>query len=50
LTGVVVSQKFATLYELETVYSYSDLLDLYEIAYINSINEERAYKAVKNGR
>lgn len=47
---MIVSQRFATLYELETVYSYADALDLYEIALVNSINEEKAYKAVKHGR
>jgi len=40
LAGAVVSKRLATLRELETVYSYEDMLDLYEIVYINSLNEE----------
>lgn len=43
--GVVISRRLATLYELQTVYSYEDALDLYEIAYINTVNEEAAAKA-----
>jgi hypothetical protein len=42
--GVVVSRRLATLYELDTIYSYEDMLDLYEIVVINNINEQRAWK------
>ena len=42
LFAVIISQKFATLHELQTIYSYEDALDMYEVAYINSINEEIA--------
>ena len=50
MAGVVISRRLATLHELETVYSYEDLLNLYEIVYINNINEHRAYEeAKKNG-
>ena len=48
--GAVISRRLATLHELETVYSYEDLLDMYEIVYINNINEHRAYKEAQNGR
>ena len=40
--AVIISNKFATLYELQTIYSYEDALDMYEVAYVNSINEEKA--------
>lgn len=40
----------ASMHELETVYSYEDLLDMYEIILINSMNEKRAAEKMKNGR
>lgn len=42
----------ATLYELQTIYSYEDLMDFYEIISVNAINEDRAYEEMKrnNGR
>lgn len=43
--GTVISKRLATLHELETVYSYEDLLDMYEVILINNINEYRAYKS-----
>ena len=42
LFAVLITKKYATLHELQTVYSYEDALDMYEIAYINSINEDKA--------
>jgi hypothetical protein len=42
LIGVVVSSGFATLYELQTVYSYEDMIDLYEITLVNNYNESKA--------
>lgn len=42
LFAVLITRKYATLHELQTVYSYEDALDMYEIAYINSINEDKA--------
>jgi hypothetical protein len=47
LIGVVVSKKLATLYELQTVYSYEDLQDLYEIILVNNYNETKAMEGVK---
>ena len=41
---MIMSRRLATLYELQTVYSYEDAMDLYEIAYINGINEEKAWQ------
>nr|DAY64987.1 MAG TPA: hypothetical protein [Caudoviricetes sp.] len=42
----------ATLCELQSVYSYEDLLDFYEIVVVNNINEYRAMEEAKrnNGR
>lgn len=40
----MISSKFATLNELQTVYSYEDMLDLYEVAYIDGLNQERAMR------
>lgn len=42
--GAVISRRLATLHELETVYSYEDMLDMFEIIYINNINEYYAYQ------
>lgn len=47
--GAVVSRRLATLHELETVYSYENLLDLYEIIVIDNINEMKALEQAKNG-
>ena len=41
LIGVVVSSKFATLYELQTIYSYEDMIDMYEIVLVNNYNERK---------
>lgn len=37
--GTILSHKLATLYELQTIYSYEDALDLYEIIAVNNHNE-----------
>lgn len=44
----MISKGFATLYELQTIYSYSDLLDLIEIAVVNAENERIAFE--ENGK
>ena len=41
---MIVSRRLATLHELQTVYSYEDAMDLYEVAYINGMNEEKAWQ------
>ena len=41
---MIISRNLATLHELQTVYSYEDAMDLYEVAYINGINEEAAWQ------
>lgn len=41
---MIMSRRLATLHELQTVYSYEDAMDLYEVAYINGMNEEKAWQ------
>lgn len=52
MMGVIITKRFATLYELQTIYSYEDALDLYEVAAVNATNERKAVKAgeKKHGR
>ena len=47
LLGVVISKKLATLHELQGLYSYDDLWDLYEIVLVNNYNESLAMEGVK---
>lgn len=47
VVGVVVTSKLATLYELQTVYSYEDMLSLYEIHLTNIYNEKKAWEVKK---
>lgn len=39
MVGAIVSHHFATLHELQTIYSFPDALDMYEIIVINNYNE-----------
>jgi len=39
MVSCVVSSKYATLIELQTAYSFDDLLLLYEVCSVNSYNE-----------
>ena len=41
LVGAVVTSKFATLHELQTIYSYEDLVSLYEVYLVNNYNEKK---------
>lgn len=43
--ALVISKGFATLHELQTVYSWDDVLDMAEIAVIDSYNEWCAYNS-----
>ena len=47
--GLVVSAKLATLHELQTVYSYRDLLDLAEVAMVTGYNEWAVMESAKDG-
>lgn len=40
-------KRLATLRELETVYSYEDLLLLYQVVYFDAWNEARAWKEAR---
>lgn len=44
----MISKGFATLNELQTIYSYGDMLDLIEIAVVNAENERIAWE--ENGK
>lgn len=43
--ALIISRHFATLYELQTVYGYDDLLDMAEIAMVDNYNEWCAYNS-----
>lgn len=45
--ALVVSRHLATLYELQTIYSWNDMLDLVEIAMTDNYNEWCAYNTDK---
>lgn len=45
--GLVITNKLATMYELQTVYSYEDMLVLADIITVNSNNKDRYYEALE---
>ena len=45
--GVIISQRLATLYELQTVYSYEDALNLLEVVTVRNYNEWAAAEESK---
>lgn len=47
MIGAVVSNKLATLYELQTVYGVEDLFDLYEVILVKLHNENVVYSRRK---
>lgn len=46
---MIVGERFASLRELQTWYSYEDALNLAEIALVRSHNEQAALKASQRG-
>lgn len=44
MIGMVVSSKYATLYELQTIYGTEDLFDLYEVILVKVNNENVIYE------
>lgn len=44
LIGAIITHKLATLYELQTIYSYEDALDMYEVICVNNYNERELMK------
>jgi hypothetical protein len=39
LTASIIAHRYATLIELQTVYSYEDALNLYEVLTVRNYNE-----------
>ena len=50
MIGSVINSRLATLYELETVYCFEDLFNLYEIIIIKIANEQKVAKKIKERR
>ena len=47
MIAAIISRRFATLYELQTVYSIADALDMYEVIAVNSYNEAAYEEAAR---
>ena len=47
MISAVVSQRLATLYELQSVYSSEDLFNLYEVVLVKLHNENVEYKKMR---
>ena len=43
----VINKRYATLYELQTIYGTEDLFNLYEILLVKMYNEEKAYERAR---
>lgn len=43
IVGVVISKRIATLFELQEIYSWEDLYDMYECILVNNYNESLLY-------
>lgn len=48
--ALVMSEGLATLKELQTVYSYRDLMMMSEVCMVNSYNEWCSYKSAEESR
>lgn len=48
--ALVMSEGLATLRELQTFYSYRDLMQMSEVAMVNSYNEWCSYKSAEERR
>ena len=48
--ALVMSEGLATLQELQTVYSYRDLMQMSEVAMVNAYNEWCSYKSAEESR
>ena len=48
--ALVMSEGLATLRELQTVYSYRDLMMMSEVCMVNSYNEWCSYKSAEESR
>lgn len=47
LIGTLISARMATLYELKTIYSLEDAMDMYEAYIVPKFNEWKAMKAAE---
>ena len=47
ITAAIVARRYASLYELETIYSMGDALDMYEIIAVNNYTEAAYSEAAK---
>lgn len=50
LVAAAVSHHLASLHELQTIYSYADLLDMAEVIRVKNYNEWWAMEDAKRGR
>lgn len=48
LIGALVANRVATLYELQTVYSLEDAMDMYEAIAIPKYNEWKQYRILES--
>jgi len=48
--ALVMSENMATLRELQTVYSYRDLMLMSEVCMVNAYNEWCSYKSAEEAR
>lgn len=44
LVGVLIANRVATLYELQTIYSLEDAMDMYEAIAVPKYNEWKSYQ------
>ena len=47
ITAAIVARRYASLYELQTIYSMGDALDMYEIIAVNNYNEAAYAEAAR---
>jgi hypothetical protein len=47
LMAAVIAHRYATLFELQTIYSYEDVLNMYEILTVRNYNEWAAAEEAK---
>ena len=47
ITAAIIARRYASLYELQTIYSLADALDMYEVIAVNNYNEAAYADAAK---
>lgn len=48
--GAVLNQGMASLYDLQSIYSYTDALDLLEVANVRNYNQWQALEVARRGK